>query len=288
MNSLRMAWHGVAAIAFLFAALVAVQLSAGRLDPLGSAYYGVVVSWREPLLFASLGALQAVSLVDAVALGWRRRRLWWCAGVALAALTLPLIVMIAIAQLDLWRFARRTLTAGLIAGLLSLALLALAFRLRGWAWAASSKGSSAAALLAGTALIGALASCASPTGPTADLTGDWGYSFSSTAAASACPAAPEGFRAGCAGGGTLTLTQQDTSIGGTAILGGSCQSCGAVGDFRDARRAVTGRWHGGDIELDIGDCRHTAAVGPDATLVNGTVTCTFGGIESRGNWTMSR
>ena len=145
------------------------------------------------------------------------------------------------------------------------------------------------AVRAAALLAGALASCASPTGPTADLTGEWGYSFSATAVASACPTAPPGFRAGCGGGGTLTLVQDGTRITGTANFGGSCQSCTTVADFRDARRPVTGFWRGGDIQMDIGECRYLAAV-PEGTppLVGGTVTCTFGGVESRGNWTMSR
>lgn len=289
MKAVRMAWHGVALLAFLFAGCVAVTLATGRIDPLGSPYYGVVMSEREPLLFLSLGALQVVSLVDAAALGWRRRQLRWWAGVAVAALTVPFLVMVAIARLDLWRYARRTLVAGVIAAALSLALLALAFRLRGWAWTASSAGARAATLLAAVVLIGGLASCASPTGPTADLSGQWSYSFSSVADASACPTAPPGFRAGCGGGGTLTLTQDDTRLTGTLSLSGSCQSCGAVADFRDSPRTVSGGWRGGDIALTIEGCSHTAAVPPGMpALVRGQVTCTFGGIVSRGDWSMTR
>jgi hypothetical protein len=289
VKALRLAWHGVVGLAFLFAGGAAVTLATGGVDPLGSPYYGVVMSWREPLLFASLAALQLVCVVDAVVLGWRRRQVWWCAGLAAAALTVPLLLMVAIARLDLWRYERRTLSVKVIAALLSLALLALAFRLRGWAWAVSATRSGTPAALAAAFLTGALASCASPTGPTADLTGEWGYSFSADAAASACPTAPPGFRAGCGGGGTLTLVQDGTRITGSAILGGSCQSCGTVGDFRDARRSVSGSWRGGDIQMDIGECRYTAAV-PEGSpaLIGGTVTCTFGGIDSRGNWTMSR
>jgi hypothetical protein len=139
------------------------------------------------------------------------------------------------------------------------------------------------------ALLGALGSCSSPTEPTADLTGEWGYSFSSVAPASACPAAPPGFRAGCGGGGTMTLTQDDTRISGSARVSGSCQNCGSVADFRDSPRAVSGRWRGADIALDIGECNYVAAV-PEGnpTRINGTVTCNFGGISSSGDWSMTR
>jgi hypothetical protein len=138
-------------------------------------------------------------------------------------------------------------------------------------------------------LLGALGSCASPTGPTADLTGDWQYSFSSVAPASACPTAPQGFRAGCGGGGSLTLTQDDTRISGSARVSGYCQSCGAVADFRDSPRAVSGGWRGGDIAMDIGECHYVAAVPEGSpTLVTGRVTCAVGGISSSGDWTMTR
>ena len=137
----------------------------------------------------------------------------------------------------------------------------------------------------------AAASCSSPTEPTADLTGDWAYSYSAVAPASACPTAPAGFRAGCSGGGTMTLTQDGTRISGTASVRGSCQDCGSVADYFGPR-TVTGRWRGGDIELtfsdDAGNCRYTAAV-PEGTppRVNGTVTCSFGP-TSTGMWSMTR
>jgi hypothetical protein len=133
-----------------------------------------------------------------------------------------------------------------------------------------------------------LAACASPTEPTADLTGSWVYTFSATAEASACPTAPTGFRAGCAGGGPVTLTQTDRQLSGTVTLSGACQDCGSVADYRGSARPVTGRWRGGDVEIEIGDCRHTAAVPRDASRVSGTVTCAFGGVTSRGTWTILR
>jgi hypothetical protein len=288
MKALRVAWHGVAVLAFVFAGFVAVTLATGRVDPLGSAYYGVVMSWREPLLFASLAALQVVGVVDALVLGWRRRRLWWCAGLAVVALTLPLLLMVAIARLDLWRYEHRTARARFAAGLLSLALLALAFRLRGWAWTESSARSSAAAAFGVLVLAAAVGSGSSPTEPTADVTGEWSYSFSAVAPADACPTAPPGFRAGCSGGGTLTLRQDGTVINGSARVRGGCQSCSTAADFFDSERTVSGRWLGADIQLDIGECRHTAPVAEDRPAqVNGTATCTFGP-TSTGTWSMVR
>ena len=138
-------------------------------------------------------------------------------------------------------------------------------------------------------LSGSLASCASGTEPSTDLSGDWGYSFTSVAAAEACPTAPADFRAGCDGAGRLSLMQADDQVAGTVVLGGSCQSCGTVADFRGSLRPVAGRWRGGELEFDIGDCRHSASVprGMPAE-VSGSVTCSFGGIVSRGSWTISR
>jgi hypothetical protein len=148
----------------------------------------------------------------------------------------------------------------------------------------------AAALLLASGL-GGLASCSSPTEPTADLAGEWSYSYSTVAPVDDCPTAPAGYRAGCSGSGTLTLTQDGTRLGGTAVVRGSCQSCSTVADYF-GRRAVTGSWRGGDIEFefsdDVGDCRYSAAV-PEGSppRVNGTVTCTFGP-SGRGNWSMTR
>ena len=68
----------LAGLVFLFGAWVALSLSSGQLDPIGSPYYGVVVSWRESVLFTLLGGLQVVALVDAGALARRRRAWsWW-------------------------------------------------------------------------------------------------------------------------------------------------------------------------------------------------------------------
>jgi hypothetical protein len=85
----------------------------------------------------------------------------------------------------------------------------------------------------------------------------------------------------------MTLTQNDTTLSGTVTFRGSCQSCSAVADY-GSPQAVSGRWRGGDVEINIADCRHTAAVPDDATRVTGSVTCSFGGVQSRGDWTIVR
>jgi hypothetical protein len=131
---LGLAWEGLVSLVFLFAAGVAIALATGHLDPLGFAYYGVGMSWREPVLFTLLALLQGVSLVDAVVLARRRRGGWWWARLALAALTLPFLLVLALARLDLWRFAQRSPFANVLAGFLMMALLALAFLLRLWVW----------------------------------------------------------------------------------------------------------------------------------------------------------
>jgi hypothetical protein len=58
------AWHAVAHLVFAFAVCVAWALVSGQLDPVGSPAYGVVVSWRIPVLLALLGAVQVTTTVD--------------------------------------------------------------------------------------------------------------------------------------------------------------------------------------------------------------------------------
>jgi hypothetical protein len=128
------AWNGLAALVFLFAIVVSLTLAAGGLDPVGFAYYGVGFSSRMPVLFALLASLQEVAIVEAILLARRLRGFRWWASLALAALTLPFLLVLAIARLDLWRFAQRARAADIVAGILMMMLLAGAFRLHRWAW----------------------------------------------------------------------------------------------------------------------------------------------------------
>src|ERR1700709_235140 len=127
---LRSAWKGLAALVFLFAIVVSLTLAAGGLDPVGFAYYGVGFSSRMPVLFALLALVQGVALVEAILLARRRRGWRWWASLAIAALTLPFLLVLVIARLDLWRFAQRSRAADVLAGLLMMAILAAAFLLR--------------------------------------------------------------------------------------------------------------------------------------------------------------
>jgi len=129
----------LAGLVFLFGAWVALSLSSGQLDPIGSPYYGVVVSWRESVLFALLGALQVVALVDAGALA-RRRRAWsWWLGLAAGALLLPFVLVVGIARLDVWRAEHRGAWANGLSGCLMLLLLGSAYLARRRAWAPRTK-----------------------------------------------------------------------------------------------------------------------------------------------------
>lgn len=130
----------------MFALWVAYALAAGQLDPLGSAYYGIVVSWRADVLLALLAALQVLCVGDAAVLG-RRRRSWraW-AVLAVIALMLPFSLVVCMAQIDGWRHDRHSAAASVFAGVLMGTLIGLVYLLRRWAWA--SKGTRDATVVA--------------------------------------------------------------------------------------------------------------------------------------------
>jgi hypothetical protein len=136
VKAVLLAWHGIACLVFLFAGWVAHALAAGQLDPLGSASYGVVVSWRADVLFALLAALQVVCLGDAAVLARRRRRWRVWSVLAVVVLVMPLSLVVGMAQIDLWRHDRHSASANVVAGALMGALIGLVYLLRRRAWAA--------------------------------------------------------------------------------------------------------------------------------------------------------
>jgi hypothetical protein len=127
-------WHGVVALWFVLAGLLALGLATGFLDPFGSAYYGIVGDPRVPYLLLCLAAAQGLALADAVLLGWRRRRAGWWAGLLAGALTLPAATVLALAWLDVWRYGVRRPWADAAAGLAMALVLAGLGWLRRWAW----------------------------------------------------------------------------------------------------------------------------------------------------------
>jgi hypothetical protein len=134
MRRLGRAWDAVGCLVLLFASYVACALATGQLDPLGLAYYGVGVSWRTEVLLLLLAVLQVFCLVDAVALARRRRRPTWWALLFVVVLIGPLLLVVAMARVDLWRYDRHTASANVIAGVSMAALIAAAALLRRWAW----------------------------------------------------------------------------------------------------------------------------------------------------------
>lgn len=134
-RGLALAWSGVAFVVFVFAMGVVYALATGELDPMGFAYYGVLVSGaRTEVLFILLAVLEAFCLVDAVALGWRRRdwKVW--AVLAMVVLLLPFGVVVAISHVDLWRYDRHTVLANVMGGMLMAILIGVPFVMRRWAW----------------------------------------------------------------------------------------------------------------------------------------------------------
>ena len=138
MKGVLLVWHGIACLVFLFALWVAYALATGQLDPLGSASYGVVVSWRADVLLALLAALQVVCLGDAAVFARRRRswRVWFV--LAVVVLVLPLSLVIGMARIDLWRHDRQSASASVAAGALMSMLIGLVYLLRRRAWASTA------------------------------------------------------------------------------------------------------------------------------------------------------
>lgn len=134
-RGLALAWDAVAFVVFVFAMVIVYALTTGELDPLGFAYYGVLVSGaRTEVLFILLAVLEAFCLVDALALGWRRRNWKFWAVLGIVVLVLPFCVVVSISHVDLWRYDRHTGPANAMAGALMAILIGVPFVMRRWAW----------------------------------------------------------------------------------------------------------------------------------------------------------
>jgi hypothetical protein len=140
-------------------------------------------------------------------------------------------------------------------------------------------------------LLAVLAACGSDrvVGPSADLSGVWGYSFSTRAAQDCGPPAPPGLVPGCGGGGELTLTQSGGQMGGTIVIRAGCQSCGMAADsFGQTAIPVTGTLNGDKLEFEVWGCHDTARVpAGEVSEVSGIATCDFEG-RTQGSWRMTR
>src|SRR5262245_59203208 len=114
-SMIREAWHVFAVLVFLAALFVGVLVVSGRLEPLGFAYYGVIVEWRTETLFMLLAVLQLLAIVDAVVLARRHRTWTWWAALFAVALFHPVSIVIAMGQLDAWRYEQKTPVARIVA-----------------------------------------------------------------------------------------------------------------------------------------------------------------------------
>lgn len=134
-RKVALVWHAVAFVVFVFAMGVVYALTTGQLDPLGFAYYGVLVSGaRTEVLFILLAVLEVFCLVDAVALGWRRQDWRFWAVLGMVVLLLPFCVVVAVSHVDLWRYDRHTGLANVMGGTLMAILIGVPFVMRHWAW----------------------------------------------------------------------------------------------------------------------------------------------------------
>jgi hypothetical protein len=129
-----------------------------------------------------------------------------------------------------------------------------------------------------------------PTTPSADVSGDWDFTFSAVDQRSC--AVDSALRQGCAGGGRLEFLAT-TPITATHSYRASCQSCERAADFGVFEQPLrTARLTGDVLEFTLAACRFTAAIpaAPAQTLV-GTVVCRPNqqvDLEVSGDWSMSR
>jgi hypothetical protein len=127
-------WNVVAAAVYVFAAFVAFALASGELDPVSFAYYGVGVEWRMSFVLALLAGLQVVWIGDAIVLGRRLKSAPLWVLLAVAAIVGPLALVIALGQLDGWRYDHRSSVTNVAAGGAMMLIIAIVYAVRRWAF----------------------------------------------------------------------------------------------------------------------------------------------------------
>ena len=123
-------WNAAAAGVYLFAAFVAVTMAGGGLDPVSFASYGVAANWRMPVLLTLLAALQVAWIGDAIVLGRRLRSVAMWAILILAALVGPFAMVVALGQIDGWRYDHRSGLTNLGAGAAMVLFVVVVYSLR--------------------------------------------------------------------------------------------------------------------------------------------------------------
>jgi hypothetical protein len=134
------------------------------------------------------------------------------------------------------------------------------------------------------------AACDNPASPSADLRGEWDFTFAAFDQRS-CPV-PAGLVPGCAGSGLLGFPAGGPGEA-THSYRASCQSCGGAAEYGVVEQPLrTARLSGDVLEFTLAACRFTATVLPGATrTIAGSATCRpdlAGGPEVIGEWIMSR
>ena len=136
-----------------------------------------------------------------------------------------------------------------------------------------------------------VSACDTPTMPSADVTGEWDFTFSAFDPRS-CPAI-DGLLQGCAGSGGLEFLATTPAINATHSYRAACQSCERAADYGVFEQPLrTARLTDGVLEFTLADCRFTATIpAPPAQTVAGTVVCRPNqqtALEVGSDWSMSR
>ena len=85
----------------------------------------------------------------------------------------------------------------------------------------------------------------------------------------------QGGGASCGEGGTLTLTQSGSQLGGSLSARGACETPGLAVDFLRSGDVTSGTVDGAHLTFTIGVCHYDGtAVGNPVTQAGGTATCT--------------
>ena len=127
-------WNAVALAVYLFAVCVSIALARGQLDPINFAYYGVAVDWRMPTLMALLAALQVLWVGDAVILGRRLKSAPVWAVLVLASIVGPCALVMALGQLDGWRYDHRSSLVNVGVGAAMVLAIVTIYACRDWAF----------------------------------------------------------------------------------------------------------------------------------------------------------